>query len=98
MASNLAPGAILGLSEAEAQQRVARLSIGANVLLVAIKIGAGLASHSLSVLAEGIQSLLDIFASTLILYAVRAAADVLEGMVADDLWPLPTYQEMLYIL
>jgi glutamine synthetase len=30
--------------------------------------------------------------------AVRAAADVLEGMVADDLWPLPTYQEMLYIL
>ena len=30
--------------------------------------------------------------------AVRAAADVLEGVVADDLWPLPTYQEMLYIL
>jgi glutamine synthetase len=30
--------------------------------------------------------------------AVRAAADTLEGVVADDLWPLPTYQEMLYIL
>lgn len=30
--------------------------------------------------------------------AVRAAADALESMVADDLWPLPTYQEMLYIL
>lgn len=30
--------------------------------------------------------------------AVRAAADTLEGIVADDLWPLPTYQEMLYIL
>jgi glutamine synthetase len=30
--------------------------------------------------------------------AVRAAADVLEGIVADDLWPLPTYQEMLFIL
>src|SRR5450432_702258 len=29
---------------------------------------------------------------------VRAAADKLEGIVADDLWPLPTYQEMLYIL
>jgi glutamine synthetase len=27
----------------------------------------------------------------------RAAADALEGIVADDLWPLPTYQEMLYI-
>ena len=30
--------------------------------------------------------------------AVRAASDALEGIVADDLWPLPTYQEMLYIL
>ncbi len=30
--------------------------------------------------------------------AVRAAADTLEGVVADDLWPLRTYQEMLYIL
>ena len=29
---------------------------------------------------------------------VRTAADSLEGLVADDLWPLPTYQEMLYIL
>jgi glutamine synthetase len=30
--------------------------------------------------------------------AVRSAADTLEALVADDLWPLPTYQEMLYIL
>ncbi len=30
--------------------------------------------------------------------AVRSAADQLEGVVADDLWPLPTYQEMLFIL
>jgi len=30
--------------------------------------------------------------------AVRAAADELESLVADDLWPLATYQEMLYIL
>jgi glutamine synthetase len=30
--------------------------------------------------------------------AVRAASDELEGIVADDLWPLPTYQEMLFIL
>jgi glutamine synthetase len=30
--------------------------------------------------------------------AVRTAADGLEAVVADDLWPLPTYQEMLYIL
>jgi glutamine synthetase len=30
--------------------------------------------------------------------AVRSAADSLEEIVADDLWPLPTYQEMLFIL
>ncbi|MDB5386457.1 MAG: glutamine synthetase catalytic region, partial [Planctomycetaceae bacterium] len=29
--------------------------------------------------------------------AVRKYADELEGIVADDLWPLPTYQEMLFI-
>ncbi len=28
---------------------------------------------------------------------VREAADALEGVVADDVWPLPTYQEMLFI-
>jgi glutamine synthetase len=28
---------------------------------------------------------------------VRAAADGLEAVVADDMWPLPTYQEMLFI-
>jgi glutamine synthetase len=30
--------------------------------------------------------------------AIRTAADALEAVVADDLWPLPTYQEMLYVL
>ena len=30
--------------------------------------------------------------------SVRAAADTLESIVADDLWPLPTYQEMLFII
>ena len=29
---------------------------------------------------------------------VREAADILEKVVADDLWPLPTYQGMLFIL
>ena len=30
--------------------------------------------------------------------SARLAADSLETLVADDLWPLPTYQEMLFIL
>jgi len=29
--------------------------------------------------------------------AVRAACDALEGMVPADLWPLPTYREMLFV-
>ena len=29
--------------------------------------------------------------------AVRQLGDKLEGIVADDLWPLPTYREMLFI-
>ena len=28
---------------------------------------------------------------------VRRLGDKLETMVADDLWPLPTYREMLFI-
>ena len=28
---------------------------------------------------------------------VRAAADKLETIVSDELWPLPTYREMLFI-
>ncbi len=28
---------------------------------------------------------------------IRAAADEIETFIADDLWPLPTYQEMLFI-
>ena len=29
--------------------------------------------------------------------AVREIADTLEGLVADDMWPLPKYQEMLFV-
>jgi glutamine synthetase len=31
------------------------------------------------------------------LNTLRTAADKLETLVADDLWPLPTYREMLFI-
>ena len=29
--------------------------------------------------------------------AVREVADKLEGVVADDLWPLPKYSEILFV-
>jgi glutamine synthetase len=39
------------------------------------------------------------FQSTVLpaMLAVRTVADKLEAVVADDLWPLPTYREMLFI-
>jgi len=61
------------LSPTWEQEQVAKLSLWANVFLVAIKIAAGAKSGSLSVLAEGIQSLLDIFSSAAILWTLRAA-------------------------
>ncbi|HEY5717738.1 MAG TPA: glutamine synthetase type III, partial [Motiliproteus sp.] len=32
-----------------------------------------------------------------LMLAVRTHADRLEGLVADELWPLPKYREMLFI-
>ena len=32
-----------------------------------------------------------------LMVGVRTHADALEGLVADELWPLPKYQEMLFI-
>jgi glutamine synthetase len=32
-----------------------------------------------------------------LMQAVRQAVDALEAIVDDDLWPLPTYQEMLFM-
>ncbi|HEY3500926.1 MAG TPA: hypothetical protein VGK73_39810, partial [Polyangiaceae bacterium] len=29
--------------------------------------------------------------------SLRESVDALEGVLADDQWPLPTYQEMLFI-
>jgi len=32
-----------------------------------------------------------------LMLSVRGAADAIESQIADDLWPLPTYQEMLFM-
>jgi glutamine synthetase len=64
---------------------------------------AGIASLRSALAHDGAESVLEEaqHAQTAFLpamLAVRAAADDLETLVADDLWPLATYQEMLYIL
>jgi glutamine synthetase len=53
-----------------------------------------LAHHSSGILEEAKHCCHSVLPAML---KVRDAADKLEGLVADDLWPLPTYQEMLFI-
>ncbi len=62
---------------------------GANELEVAI------AKHDF----ESIEAHMQYCAGTIrdMMEKVRADADALEGEIADDLWPLPTYEEMLFI-
>src|SRR5690606_9790184 len=55
------------------QLAAARLSLFANTFLVLIKVAAGIASGSLSVMSEGVQSFLDILASAAILWTLRKA-------------------------
>jgi glutamine synthetase len=51
--------------------------------------------HATTPLEEAEEALNDFLPS---MDAVRKASDTLETLVADDLWPIPTYQEMLFIL
>ncbi|HWT92933.1 MAG TPA: cation diffusion facilitator family transporter [Solirubrobacteraceae bacterium] len=60
--------------DGRAQQRIALLSVGAAIFLVALKLGAGLASGSLALIAEAAHSGTDLVAALLTLFAVRIAA------------------------
>jgi cation diffusion facilitator family transporter len=55
------------------RRRAARLSVFSNTGLVVVKVAAGLTSGSISVLAEGIQSTVDIFASLMIYVSLGVA-------------------------
>jgi cation diffusion facilitator family transporter len=55
------------------RRRAARLSVISNTGLVVVKIAAGLVTGSISVLAEGIQSTVDILASLMIYASLRVA-------------------------
>jgi cation diffusion facilitator family transporter len=56
------------------QRGAARLSLASNIVLVLVKVAAGVASGAISVLAEGVQSGLDVLASLMILWTVQRAA------------------------
>jgi glutamine synthetase len=59
------------------------------------KLSAAMEKHEFATTEEHMQY----FAHTIrsLMDRVREYADALEGEIADDLWPLPTYQEMLFI-
>jgi cation diffusion facilitator family transporter len=58
---------------ARARQRTALVSVGAAVLLVAVKLATGLATGSLAFVAEAVHSGTDLVAALLTLFAVRVA-------------------------
>ncbi|PSB20676.1 glutamine synthetase type III [Phormidesmis priestleyi ULC007] len=59
------------------------------------KLSAALGKHDFSTTEEHLQYGAQIIRP--LMDKVRESADALEGEVADDLWPLPTYQEMLFV-
>lgn len=73
-----------------------RVATEANAMMVAVnKLSAALEKDDfastdahMQFLANDVRDLMD---------EVRAHADALEGEVADDMWPLPKYREMLFI-
>jgi glutamine synthetase len=72
------------------------VAIEASAMMAAVgKLKAAIAKHDfdsiqahMTFLAHDVRSLMS---------EVRAHADALETMVADDIWPLPKYREMLFI-
>ena len=67
------PGAETAAAGARARQRTAALSVAAAALLVAVKLGTGLATGSLAFLAEAVHSGTDLVAALLTFFAVRVA-------------------------
>ena len=79
--------------DTETAQKVAGLT--KSMMDSASKLATALGSHDFDSTAAHMQYL----ANTIrpMMDDVRKHADALEAEVADDLWPLPTYQEMLFI-
>jgi len=66
-----------------------------SMMETADKLGAAINQHDFSTPEEHMQ----FCAKTIrpLMDEVRQYADALEGEIADELWPYPTYQEMLFI-
>ena len=58
-----------------AKQSAIRLSVGVASLLAILKFGTGVLTHSLGILASGVDSLLDVFVSTINFFTLRKAEE-----------------------
>ena len=68
----------------------------ANAMMLAVgKLGIAMEKHDFSSTEEHMQFCANDIRS--LMEKVRTHADALEAAVADELWPLPKYQEMLFI-
>ncbi|MBE9068975.1 glutamine synthetase III [Leptolyngbya cf. ectocarpi LEGE 11479] len=94
LSSTLSALESLGVSfEKEGAQKVADLT--SSMVGAVAKLSEALEKHDFGTTGEH----MTYCASTLrpLMESVREYADALEGELADDCWPLPTYQEMLFI-
>src|SRR3954451_1122531 len=73
MSSQVVPGAAPEQGDAHARERSALVSVAAAIVLVAVKLVAGLAAGSLALIAEAAHSATDFVAALLTLFAVRVA-------------------------
>jgi glutamine synthetase len=84
----------IGLAlEIENIEKVA--SLAKSMMEKVSKLTLALGNHDFASTEEHMQYLVNVIRP--LMDEVRGFADALEGEVADDLWPLPTYQEMLFI-
>lgn len=79
--------------ETESVEKVASLT--KSMMDMVSKLNLSLGKHDFATVEDHMQYL----ATTVrpLMDSVREYADALEGEIADDLWPFPTYQEMLFI-
>lgn len=62
------------MSQAQTKTRAAGLSVAANILLILLKVVVGVLGGSISIIAQAIDSLLDLFASLVTFFSLRFAA------------------------
>lgn len=73
-----------------------KIAAESNAMLAAVaKLSEAIARHDFATTEEHMQFCANVILS--LMSEVRLHADILETEVADELWPLPKYQEMLFI-